>query len=150
RGLVLNFCVFALVLAFGDFFHRQTTLAVVLLTGLLLVTLLRSYYLFRFEVLYARGPRRWRTQYFMASFLGAIWWSVILVSLTWVQGMRDETLVMWLYTVVFYSSVANVFAPYFRFLKIYLFIGQVPAAVTALLVGTVDGFLYGIIMVLFY
>ncbi len=150
RGLVLNFGVFALALAFGDFFHQQTTLAVVLLTGLLLVTLLRSYYLFRFEVLYARGPRRWRTQYFMASFLGAIWWSVILVSLTWVQGMRDETLVMWLYTVVFYSSVANVFAPYFRFLKIYLFIGQVPAAITALLLASTDGFLYGMIMLLFY
>lgn len=150
RGLVLNFCVFALALAFGEFFSQQTTLAVILLTGLLLVTLLRSYYLFRFEVLYARGPKRWRTQYFIASFLGAIWWSVILVTLTWVQGMRDETLVMWLYTVVFYSSVANVFAPYVRFLKIYLFIGQVPAAATALLLGTVDGFLYGIIMLLFY
>lgn len=150
RGLVLNFGVFSLALTFGDFFYQQTTLAIVLLTGLLLVTLLRSYYLFRFEVLYARAPRRWRIQYFLASFLGALWWSVILVSLTWTQGMREETLVMWLYTVVFYSSVANVFAPYFRFLKIYLFIGQVPAAVTALLLASVDSILYGMIMLLFY
>lgn len=150
RGLVLNFIVFALSLAFGDFFYRETNLAVVLVTGLLLVTLLRSYYLFRFEALYARAPKRWRTQYFLASFLGAVWWSVILVSLTWVLGMREETLIMWLYTVVFYSSVANVFAPYIRFLKTYLFIGMIPAALTAMLLATVEGYLYAAIMVLFY
>jgi|SRR5690554_315802 len=150
RGLLLNFLVFALSLVFGDFFYRENNLAIVLITGLLLVTLLRSYYLFRFEALYMRAPRRWRTQYFVASFLGAIWWSVILVSLTWVLGMREETLIMWLYTAVFYSSIANVFSPYIRFLKIYLFIGMIPAALTAMLLATVDGYLYAAIMVLFY
>lgn len=150
RGLILNFLVFALCLAFGDFIEREHNLAVVLVVGLLLVTLLRSYYLFRFDTLYARAPTRWRNQYFVASCLGAAWWSVILVSLTWVQGMRDETLVMWLYSVVFYSSVANVFAPYRYFLTIYLFIGQVPAAVTAILLGDVDGYLYGSIMLVFF
>lgn len=150
RGLVLNFLVFVLCLAFGDFIDREQNLAVVLVIGLLMVTLLRSYYLFRFDVLYARAPTRWRNQYFVASCLGAAWWSIILVSLTWVQGMRDETLVMWLYSVVFYSSVSNVFAPYRHFLIIYLFIGQVPAAITAMLLGDVDGYLYGSIMLVFY
>lgn len=154
RGLVLNFLVFVLCLYFGNFFQAEQDLAIFLVTGLLLVTLLRSYFLFRFEVHYARAPGRWRSQYFFVSFLGALWWSVILVSLTWVLGMRDETLIMWLYSVVFYSSVANVFAPYQRFLSYYLFIGQVPAAVTAILLGVVegasDGYLYGIIMLMFY
>jgi signal transduction histidine kinase len=150
RGLVLNFIVFALCLFFGDFSDREHSLAIVLITGLLLVTLLRSYYLFRFDVLYARAPSRWRNQYFVASCLGAAWWSFILVSLTSTQGMRDETLIMWLYSVVFYSSVANVFAPYRRFLTLYLFIGQVPAAVTAILLGTVEGYLYGFIMLMFF
>lgn len=150
RGLVLNFIIFSLVLTFGDFFHRETKLSIILITGLVLVTLLRSYYLFRFEVLYARAPRRWRTQYFLASCLGAVWWSIILVSLTWMQGMQNETLIMWLYTVVFYSSIANVFAPYLRFLKIYLFIGQIPTAVVALLLGTVESYMYGAIMIMFY
>lgn len=150
RGLVLNFIVFALCLFFGDFYEREYSLAIVLITGLLIVTLLRSYYLFRFDALYARAPARWRNQYFAASCLGAVWWSIILVSLTWVQGMRDETLIMWLYSVVFYSSIANVFAPYRQFLTIYLFIGQIPAALTAMLLGTVEGILYGAIMILFY
>ncbi len=150
RGLILNFLVFAVCLAFGDFINREHNLAVALIVGLLLVTLLRSYYLFRFDALYARAPTRWRNQYFVASCLGAGWWSVILVSLTWVQGMRGETLVMWLYSVVFYSSVANVFAPYRHFLTIYLFIGQVPAAVTAILLGDINGYLYGSIMLVFF
>lgn len=150
RGLILNFIVFVLCLAFGDFFEREFVLSVVLVVGLLLVTLLRNYYLFRFDTLYARAPARWRNQCFVASCLGALWWSIILVSLTWTQGMRDETLVMWLYTVVFYSSVANVFAPYHRFLRIYLFIGMIPTSVTAILLGDVHGYLYGFIMITFY
>lgn len=149
-GLVLNFIVFILCLAFGNFEQKEHNLAIVLVTGLLLVTLGRSYYLFRFDTLYARAPARWRNQYFFASCLGAAWWSVILVTLTWVQGMHGETLVMWLYSVVFYSSVANVFAPYRHFLNLYLAIGQIPAAITALLLGTLDGALYGCIMVVFY
>jgi CheY-like chemotaxis protein/signal transduction histidine kinase len=150
RGLILNFIVFILCLAFGDFQEKEHNLAIVLVTGLLLVTLVRSYYLFRFDNLYSRAPARWRNQYFFASCLGAVWWSVILVTLTWVQGMRDETLVMWLYSVVFYSSVANVFAPYRHFLSLYLAIGQIPAAITAVLLGNVEGLLYGSIMVMFY
>ena len=150
RGLVLNFLVFALCLYFGNFFQNEQGLAIFLITGLLLVTLLRSYFLFRFETHYARAPARWRKQYFLVSFVGAIWWSIILVSLTWELGMHDETLIMWLYSVVFYSSVANVFAPYRRFLSYYLFIGQIPAAITAMLLGTADGLLYGIIMMMFF
>ncbi len=150
RGLVLNFIVAVSCLVFGDFFQYYQNLSIVLIVGLLLVTLLRAYYLFRFDTLYARAPARWRNQYFAASFLGAGWWAFILVSLTWLQGMRDETLIMWLYSVVFYSSVANVFAPYRRFLTTYLFIGQVPAALTAALLFSVEGYLYGSIMLVFY
>lgn len=150
RGLVLNFIVFILCLAFGDFVDKEPNLAIILVAGLLLVTLIRSYYLFRFDSLYARGPARWRNQYFLASCIGAAWWSFILVTLTWTQGMHGETLVMWLYSVVFYSSVANVFAPYRHFLTLYLAIGQLPSAVVALLLGTADGALYGCIMITFY
>lgn len=150
RGLILNFLVFLLCLAYGDFFSAHQQLALTLVAGLLVVTLLRSYYMFRFDNLYGRAPSRWRNQYFLVSCLGAAWWSVILVSLTWTQGMRDETLVMWLYSIVFYSSVANVFSAYSRFLNLYLFIGQIPAAATALFLGTAEGYLYGVIMLVFY
>ncbi|WP_347332608.1 response regulator [Marinimicrobium locisalis] len=150
RGLVLNFIVAVSCLTFGEFFRQYQTLAIILIVGLLVLTLLRAYYLFRFDTLYSRAPARWRNQYFAASFLGAGWWAFILVSLTWLQGMRDETLVMWLYSVVFYSSVANVFAPYRRFLTTYLSIGLVPAGLTAIALLDVEGYLYGSIMLVFY
>lgn len=150
RGLLLNFLVVLLCLVYGDFFQREQQLAIFLVTGLLFVTLLRSYYLFRFDQLYAKGPARWRNQYFFVSICGAIWWSVILVSLTAKIGMQEETLVMWLYSVVFYSSVANVFSPYNRFLFFYLLCGQIPAAVTALLLGTSEGYMYAVIMAMFF
>lgn len=150
RGLVLNFLVFLLCLAFGNFQVEEHNTAIVLVSGLLVVTLWRSYYLFRFESLYARAPSRWRNQYFFASCLGAAWWSIILVTLTWMQGMRDETLIMWLYSVVFYSSVSNVFAPYRHFLTLYLAIGQIPAAITAIFLGDAEGILYGFIMLTFF
>ncbi len=150
RGLVLNFIVFVLCLAFGNFQQKEHDTAIVLVTGLLLVTLWRAYFLFRFDSLYARAPARWRNQYFLASCIGAAWWSVILVTLTWHLGMENETMVMWLYSVVFYSSVANVFAPYRRFLIIYLAIGQIPTAITAVLLGDAEGVLYGCIMLMFF
>ncbi|MBK8188710.1 MAG: response regulator [Cellvibrio sp.] len=150
RGLVLNFIVFVLCLAFGNFEQKEHNTAIVLVTGLLLVTLWRAYFLFRFDALYARAPARWRNQYFLASCIGAAWWSVILVTLTWHLGMENEAMVMWLYSVVFYSSVANVFAPYRHFLIIYLAIGQIPAAITAILLGDAESVLYGCIMLMFF
>jgi two-component system, sensor histidine kinase RetS len=150
RGLILNFIVFVLCLAFGNFEEKEHNTAIVLVAGLLVVTLWRAYFLFRFDTLYARAPARWRNLYFFASCIGAAWWSVILVTLTWNLGMENETLVMWLYSVVFYSSVANVFAPYRHFLFLYLAIGQIPAAITAFLLGGLEGVLYGCIMLMFF
>src|SRR5690554_7192204 len=91
RGLVLNFLVFVLCLIFGAFIDREHTLAIVLVTGLLIVTLLRSYYLFRFVTLYARALILWRNQSFLASSLVAAWWSPLLASLPWVLGIRDQS-----------------------------------------------------------
>ncbi|MEJ2442284.1 MAG: response regulator [Exilibacterium sp.] len=150
RGIVLNFFAFLMCLAAGSFYEQAHQLAVMLTVGLLLITLLRGYFLFRFDSLYARAPARWRNQYFMVSFLGAAWWSFILVSVTWVVGMRDETPLLWLYTIVFYSATSNAFAPYRLFLTYYHFIGQVPTAIAAILLGTLDGYLYGTMMLVFY
>jgi len=150
RSLVLNVGAFALCLLFGDFYHVAETLATLLAAGLLLLTLWRGYYLFRFDALYPRAPARWRNRYFIASFMGAIWWSGILVSLTWTLGMESETPILWLYTVVLLSSVANVFAPYRQYLSYYLFLAQIPVAITAVMLGTVEGYMYGIMMVVLF
>jgi CheY-like chemotaxis protein/signal transduction histidine kinase len=150
RGLISSFCAYVICLVFGEFFEVAKEKAVVLGAGLLLVTLIRGYFLFRFDALYARGPSSWRNRYFLASFLGAIWWSVILVSMTLEMGMNAETPIIWLYTVVFGSSMAGAFAPYSRFLVIYLALSQLPAAFAAMTLGTMQGYLFGIMMVVFF
>jgi len=150
RGLITSFCAYVICLIFGDFFEIAKEKAVVLGAGLLLITIIRGYYLFRFDALYARGPSAWRNRYFFVSFLGAGWWSVILVGITLELGMTAETPVIWLYTVIFGSSVASAFAPYSRFLTAYLAFGQLPAAVAAFALGTTQGYLYGIMMLAFF
>ncbi len=150
RGLMFNFLAFLLCLAGGNFVEKQQGLAIVLTVGLLLITLLRGFFLFRFEALYPRAPTRWRNSYFLATLLGATWWGFIMVSITLVLKMEDEAPLLWLYTVVFFSTTAHAFAPYQKFLKIYQFVGQVPAALAAFLIPDVNAYLYGILLIVFY
>lgn len=150
RGLIFNFLAFLLCLIGGNFVEKQQGLAIVLTVGLLLFTLLRGFFLFRFEALYPRAPAKWRNSYFLATLLGAAWWGVILVSITLVLKMEDEAPLLWLYTVVFFSTTAHAFAPYQRFLTVYQFMGQVPAAFAALLIPDVNAWLYAILLLAFY
>lgn len=150
RGLVFNFCAFLVCLAGGRFVEDNKDLMVVLTTGLLLITILRGFYLFRFDQLYPRAPAKWRNQYFVATLIGAIWWGVILASVTIQLEMSDEAPLLWLYTVIFFSTTAHAFAPYQKFLSYYQFFGQVPAAAAAVYVGGLDGYIYGLLMVVFY
>lgn len=150
RGIILNFFAYLLCLSVGSFFELAQQLAIILTIGLLLITIVRSYFLFRFDALYSRAPARWRNQYFIASFIGAAWWSLILVSVTSVVGMQNETPLLWLYTLIFYSTTANAFVPYRQFLTYYQFIGQIPTAAAAILLGTVEGYMYGAMMLVYF
>lgn len=150
RGLIFNFLAFLLCLIGGNFVEKQQGLAIVLTVGLLLITLLRGFFLFRFEALYPRGPTKWRNSYFLATLLGATWWGFILVSVTLVLNMENEAPLLWLYTVVFFATTAHAFAPYQNFLRFYQFMGQVPAAIAAFFIPDVNAYLYGILLIVFY
>lgn len=150
RGLIFNFIAFLICLLGGTFVDENRELTVILASGLLLVTFLRGYYLFRFDQHYPRGPARWRNVYFVVTLLGAFWWGVILTSITLVMGLQDEAPLLWLYTIVFFSTTAHAFAPYHRFLSYYQFFGLVPAAGAAIIVGGWSGYIYGALMLMFY
>ena len=150
RGLILNFLAFIVCLVDGEFISNNPQLMIVLTVGLLIVTVLRGFYLFRFDQLYPRAPAKWRNQYFVATLIGAIWWGVILFSVTTKTQMQNEAPLLWFYTVIFFSSTANAFSPYQRFLSYYQFFGLIPAAAAALLLNTLDGYIYGIILFFFY
>jgi len=121
RGLISNFFIFLLCLVTSEtFVSTQPTLAAVLSVGLLLSTIIRGYFLFRVESVYPRGPMAWRNKYFWATLLGACWWCVIMVSVTLVLEMKEHAPLMWLYTVVFFSTTAHAFSPYRKFLVFLL------------------------------
>lgn len=150
RGLIFNFIAFLICLIGGRFIDENRELTIILTSGLLLITLLRGIYLFRFDQLYPRGPARWRNTYFLLTLIGACWWGVILMSITLVLGLKDETPLFWLYTVVFFSTTAHAFAPYHRFLSYYQFLGLVPAAVAAAILGGGTAYVYSALMLTFY
>ncbi|GAA6152585.1 response regulator [Pseudoteredinibacter isoporae] len=150
RGILINFCVYLFCVWMGDLYLQAPTVTSIMTIGLLLLTGMRSFYLFRFDSLYPRAPSRWRNQYFLASLLGAIWWSVILVAFTRIKGLDDVTTILWFYTIVFFSSTANALAPYNRYMSWYQFFGLIPGALAMVSLSTINGYLYGIIILLFF
>lgn len=150
RGIITNFLIYVLCLvAEQNFIYSHSKLAITLTAGLLLTTVIRGYLLFRADAIYPRGPAAWRNKYFIATLAGAIWWSVILVTLTLLLDMQAEASLMWLYTVVFFSITAHAFAPYIRFCRVYQLTVLVPASLSTFLIGDVIGVFYGAIL-LFY
>jgi len=150
RGILVNFCVYIFCIVLADMYQAVPKLTIMLSVGLFFLTLVRSFYLFRFDALYARAPSRWRNQYFLASLAGAIWWSFILVSFTTVNGLTDATTILWFYTIVFFSSTANALAPYNRYMSWYQCLGLIPGAIAAVFLGTISGYLYGLMILLFF
>ena len=150
RGIVVNFLVFIAVIGGGEFFNVNRSLAILLAVGLLVATFARAWLLFRFDSLYPHAPMRWRSRYFATTLIGAVWWGLILFTITWSLKLEHETPLIWLYTIIFFSTTAHAFAPYQKFLSVYQFFGLVPGAIAALLVGGIDGYTYGLLTLIFY
>lgn len=150
RGVIFNFFAFLLIVGHGQFTQENPKLMAVLTAGILLNTIFRAFYLFRFDALYPRAPTKWRNHYFFATLIGAIWWGVILVSVSLQLRLEAEAPLLWLYTVIFFSSTAHAFAPYQKFLSYYQFFGLVPASAAAFFIGGVNGYIYGTVLIVFY
>ncbi len=150
RGVIFNFFAFLVIVGLGQFTTENPTLMAVLTGGILLNTALRAFYLFRFDALYPRAPTKWRNHYFFATLIGAMWWGVILVSVSVQLKMEAEAPLLWLYTVIFFSSTAHAFAPYQKFLSYYQFFGLVPASAAAYFIGGVNAYIYGTVLIVFY
>lgn len=149
RGLLLSLIAFGVAVLIGDLRTQEPELILGLGLGLVLLTLVRGYYVFRAESLYATGPNRWRRHYFLVSTLGAAWWGLILLCHVWLVGFAPETHFLWLYTVIFCSSVSPVFSPYHRFLTWFISLPLLPAAVQAFLSGSMLGVIYGTLTIAF-
>ena len=149
RGMLFTLVAFAIGVAMGELRTLYPELVMVLGIGLVLLTLWRGYYVFRFDSIYATGPKRWRRRYFLASTLVAAWWGAILFAHVLLLGFTPVTQFLWLYTVVFCASVATVFSPYHRFLNWFLICSLVPAALEGFLTTDIIGAIYGALTLTF-
>lgn len=150
RGLIFNFLAYLACLSGGKYVQENWDMTLILTAGLLLITLIRGFFLFRFDHLYPRAPAKWRTHYFIATLSGAFWWGVILFNISLELKMQHEAPLLWLYTVVFFSTTAHAFAPFQRFLAYYQFLGLMPAAIAAILIANYTGYLYGTLLLVFF
>ena len=150
RGLAFSLLAYTICLAFGYMRVMQPELAVGLTVGFFVIVIMRTFFLLRFEAIYAKGPQRWRNLYFATTLLGAAWWTVILIATTLTLGMVGETPILWIYTVIFQATVTSSLSPYKKFSHIYQFISIIPPALAALWMGGFDGYMYSLMMLIFY
>lgn len=149
RGILLNLGAYLLCAGTGQMHLTAPRLTVVLTAAIVLLTLVRGYFAFRFDAVYPRAPSRWRDQYFVFTFLGAICWSAIVVSFTLTLGMTHEVPLLWLYTIVFFSTMTHAFAPFKNFCLYYQFVALFPPSLAAIYVGGFDGYMHALVMLLF-
>lgn len=148
-GLLFVLLAFTIAMAMGDLRHQMPRLSLGLGIGLIVVTLWRAYYVFRFETLYAAGPKRWRQRYFIVSTIGAAWWGLALFCHVLIAGFGADTFFLWLYTIIFCSSVAPIFSPYHRFFSWFMALSLIPAALQSLFIEGTFGAIYGALSLAF-
>lgn len=149
RGLIVNVFTYFLCLSIGDLTSIAPTTTVALTTGLIITALIRGFFLARFEQIYSTGPSRWRTMFFIATLIGASWWSVILVVSTLTLGMSGETPLLWFYTIIFFATTIHATSPYRVFSQVYLLITLLPPVFAAFYVGGVQSYTYSVMMLIF-
>ena len=150
RGAALSLFVFCTSMLLGNYYEQQPFLARLFVLGIVCTTLLRSYYLFRFNTLYPRGPSGWRNQFFVVTILSATWWGLMLAAITAEIGMTYEVPLLWFYTIAFFSSCSHVFSVYQRFYSLYMMASLLPCSVVAMLSFNALESVYGLIMLVLF
>jgi DNA-binding response OmpR family regulator/signal transduction histidine kinase len=150
NGIFLSLIVFTLTIFMGKYYTQKPEMTLVLTAGLVFITAIRAYFLFKFDQLYAQGPNRWRKLFFCFSLIGSAWWGFVVASVTWEIGLFYETPILWLYTVAFFAGSLYIFAPFERFLKVYMFVSFIPCAVVAISILDITSLFYGLIMLVLY
>ncbi|MGH1486705.1 MAG: hybrid sensor histidine kinase/response regulator [Cellvibrionaceae bacterium] len=150
RGLALSLIVFCIGMFLGKYYDQQPTMAMIFAVGIVVAILFRSYYLFRFDAIYARAPARWRNIYFVITIIGAAWWGGMLAAVTYEIGLQYETPLLWLYTIAFFTSCSHIFSPYQRFYTLYMLMSLLPCSFIAMLSLEALDSIYGAIMLILF
>ena len=150
RGLALTLIIFCIGMYLGSYYDRQPTMAIIFGIGIAVAILLRAYYLFRFDTIYAHAPARWRNIYFTITIVSAAWWGATLAAVTYEVGLQYETPLLWLYTIAFFTSCSHIFSPYQRFYTLYMLMSLLPCSFIAMLSLEAIDSVYGFIMLVLF
>jgi CheY-like chemotaxis protein/signal transduction histidine kinase len=150
KGIFLSVFAFGLTVWIGDQHVNNPLVTAILSIGLVVITLIRAYFLFRFESIYPKGPTQWRNIFFFMTFVGSAWWGIVLATMTWVNGLEEEVPILWLYTVGFFAGSLYVIGPFKQFLRFYMAVAFLPCSIAAILLFDPITALYGVIMIMMY
>jgi signal transduction histidine kinase/CheY-like chemotaxis protein len=150
RGLGISIAILVLSLYLGEYYNQHPLAAIIFVLGVVLTNVFRAYYLVRFDILYSRGPTRWRNIFFTLSLIHAAWWGMLLAAITYSSGIKNEVPLLWFYSIAFISSCSHVFSPYTRFYLLYISLVLIPCSIVAILSFNLLESIYGIIMLLLF
>ncbi|MFC3852996.1 response regulator [Salinispirillum marinum] len=117
---------------------------------MLLVAMLRLYYLVQFESIYPSGPQRWRRVYGWVTLFGAVAWSAFLTLTILLPQYEVPEAFIWIYTAGVCATHIYIFAPYPAMAQWYLRIMLIPAAVASIVLFDLNATSLGVGVLLFY
>jgi signal transduction histidine kinase/CheY-like chemotaxis protein len=148
RGLGVSILILVLSLFLGEYYQQHPVAASIFVLGVVLISIFRVYYLVRFVNLYSRGPSRWRNIYFSLTMVHAAWWGMMLATITYSIGIKNEVPLLWFYSIAFISSCSHVFSAYKRFYSLYIYLALLPCSIVAIFSLSALESVYGVIMLL--
>lgn len=125
--------IFLIVVIFGPFFARHPFLTVSIGSVLLLGTVLRAAYVWRFEPLYTRAPRRWFVVSSLGALLQATGWGVLCIVSIHYYGWQWPTMITCLSAAAFSAGVVVTLSPLYALAVTYLVLILSPTLVITLL-----------------
>ncbi|MBV1883900.1 MAG: response regulator [Pseudomonadales bacterium] len=149
-SVVGYFLVFALLVFPGDLHLDFPKLTIIAGAILMLLGVARLVMVLRFEQEYAKGPARWRKEFFTILYVSVAMWSVLQVALILHYGMSVNTYVILMFTVCL-CGVANANSKaYVRANKINMSMTLLPAVVAFALLDTVYSYLFSGLLIFYF
>ena len=144
------FLVFATLIFPGHLHIDFPKLTIITGVILMLLGVIRLVMVMRFDLEYAKGPARWRKEFFTVFYANAVVWSALQVGLITYYGLSINTYIIVIFTACM-CAVSNVTCKgYLRVNKINLSITLLPAAVAFITLNTIYSSLFGGMFVVFF
>ena len=142
--------VFIAIVSIGGVYKELPFLVLGLGASMIFIALARVLLVVRFSSFYAKGPRRWRNVFYIASFAHATIWSLFLVVLFLRYGMHFNTFLAWFFTLALTSLNVMALPAFYKTNKILVAIFIFPSALVFLLQWQLSTTILGLLLLTYY